>query len=81
MRAPAADFATWGKVLLQIRNSLELNSQWLAAVEKANGERARIAWETQQYINQVIAEVLAKRQQAYDEAQQKGDEDNSAPQE
>ncbi len=80
MRTPAADFATWGSVLLQIRNSLETNQQWLAAVEKASGERARIAWETQQYINKVIAEVLAKRQQAYDEAQRKRDEDDSAPQ-
>jgi len=75
MRAPAADFATWGKLLLQIRNSLELNPQWLAAVEKASGQRARVAWETQQYINKVIAEVLAKRQQAFDEAQRKREED------
>ena len=81
MRAPAADFATWGSVLLQIRNSLETNPQWLAAVEKASGERARIAWETQQYINKVIAEVLAKRQQAYDEAQRKREEDAAGPEE
>jgi hypothetical protein len=79
MRAPAADFATWGSVLLQIRNSLETNQQWLAAVEKSRGERARIDWETQQYINKVIAEVIANRQKAYEEAQRKRDEDAPAP--
>jgi hypothetical protein len=80
LRAPAPLYPTWGRVLEQIRQSLENNPQWLAAVEKAKGERARIAWETQQYINQVMAEIIAKRQQAYDEAQRKRDEDDSAPQ-
>ena len=79
LRAPAAVFPTWGRVLLQIRNSLETNPQWLAAVEQARGQRARIAWETQQYINKVTAEVLANRQKAYDEAQRKREEDAAGP--
>jgi hypothetical protein len=69
MRAPASVFVPWGYVLMNIRNSLELSQQWLAAVEKARGQNARLAWETQQYINQVTAEIIAKRQQAYEEAE------------
>jgi len=81
LRAPAAAFSTWAGVLLEIRNSLETNLQWLAAVEQARGQHAKIAWETQQYINQVAAEVLANRQKAYDEAQQKREEEAPPPKE
>jgi hypothetical protein len=74
LRAPASLYPTWGRVLEEIRQSPEYNQQWLAAVEKAKGERARMAWETQQYANQVMAEIMAKRQQAWDEAQKKREE-------
>ena len=74
LRAPAPLYPTWGRVLEEIRQSAEYNPQWLAAVEKAKGERARMAWETQQYINQVMAEIIAKRQEAWDEAQKKREE-------
>jgi hypothetical protein len=74
LRAPAPLYPTWGRVLEEIRQSPEYNQQWLAAVEKAKGERARMAWETQQYANQVMAEIMAKRQQAWDEAQKKREE-------
>jgi hypothetical protein len=75
LRAPAPLYPQWGRVLEQIRQSLENNPEWLAAVEKGKGERARIAWETQQYINQVMAEIIAKRQAALDQADQAPEEE------
>jgi hypothetical protein len=81
LRAPAAAFATWLGVLLKIRNSLETNSQWLAAVEQASGQHAKTAWETQQYINQVAAAIIANRQKAYEEAQKKWEEEPKPPKE
>ena len=75
LRAPAPLYPAWGRVLEHIWQSLENNPQWLAAVEKAKGERARIAWETKQYINQVMAEIMAKRQEAWDEAQRNREEE------
>jgi len=71
LRAPAPLYATWGRVLEEVRQSAQYNPQWLAAVERAKGERARMAWETQQYANQVMAEIIAKRQQAWEEAERK----------
>jgi len=75
LRTPAPLYPAWGRVLEHIWQSLENNPQWLAAVEKAKGERARIAWETKQYINQVMAEIMAKRQEAWDEAQRNREEE------
>jgi hypothetical protein len=75
MRAPAAEYATWGPVFLQIRNSLETNPQWLAAVQRASGERAKLAWLTQQYINKVCAEEVARRQAAYEQAQREREQE------
>jgi hypothetical protein len=77
MRAPAPVVSTWRHVLLEIRNSLETNPQWLAAVEKARGQRARLAWETQQYINRATAEITAKRQKAYEEARRQREQEEA----
>jgi hypothetical protein len=70
MRAPAPVFAKWGRVLLEIRNSLEMNAQWLATVEKGRGERSRMVWDTQQYVNRVNADIFANRQKAWEEMEQ-----------
>jgi hypothetical protein len=81
LRAPTESFIKWGAVLALIRNSLQTNPQWLAAIEQARGQHAKIALETQQYINQVAAKVLANRQKAYEEAQQQREEEPPPPEE
>jgi hypothetical protein len=63
-RAPDGEFESWKTVLDLIRASRSPNPQWLAAVEKAGGERAKLAWETQNYISQVANEIVANRQKA-----------------
>lgn len=61
LRAPAADFEAWKPVLDMIQGSREANPQWLAAVARAAGERAKGALETQQYINRVANEIVENR--------------------
>jgi hypothetical protein len=60
-RAPAAEFETWKPVLDMIQSSRQANPQWLASVEKASGQRAKAALETQQYINKVANEIVENR--------------------
>jgi len=60
-RAPAAEFETWKPVLDMIQSSILMNPQWVAAVEKAGGERAKAALETQQYIQRVASDIVANR--------------------
>jgi hypothetical protein len=60
-RAPAADFESWKPVLDMIQSSREGNPQWMAAVVRAVGERAKGALETQQYINRVSQEIVDNR--------------------
>lgn len=60
-RAPAAEFAKWKPVLDLIRTSEQPNPQWLAQVARASGERARLALETQHYINRVGLEIVENR--------------------
>jgi hypothetical protein len=66
-RAPAADFDLWKPVLDMIQSSREVNPQWLASVEKAAGQRARAALDTQQYINKVANEILDNRRRTHAE--------------
>jgi hypothetical protein len=61
-RGPAADFDSWAPLLNKIQDSREVNPQWLLAVQKASGKRAKMAWETQHYINKVASATLAARQ-------------------
>jgi hypothetical protein len=77
MRAPVHAVPRWGRVLLRIRNSVETDQQWLAAVEKARGERARLAWQTQQYINKVAAEMAAQRERAYEQARREREQEEA----
>lgn len=60
-RAPAETFEGWKPILDMIRGSQEVNPQWLAAVQRASGERAKRALETQQYINRVANEIVENR--------------------
>lgn len=60
-RAPVDEFESWKPVLDMIRASLEVDPQWLAAVARAVGERAKGALETQQYVNRVANEIVENR--------------------
>lgn len=60
-RAPAAAFDSWKPILDMIQTSRQANPNWLAAVAKAAGQRAKGALETQQYINRVANEIVDNR--------------------
>jgi hypothetical protein len=60
-RAPVAEFDAWKPVLDLIRSSREMNPQWVAAVNKAVGQRSKNALETQRYINKVANEIVENR--------------------
>ncbi|MCX5907126.1 MAG: hypothetical protein NTY64_08035 [Deltaproteobacteria bacterium] len=66
-RAPAQEFAAWKPVIDTIRNSLQMNPQWVAAVTRAMGERAKGALETQRYINKVANEIVENRRRTHAE--------------
>jgi hypothetical protein len=60
-RAPAGEFEVWKPVLDTIRSSVQMNPQWVAAVTRAMGDRAKNALETQRYINKVANEIVENR--------------------
>ncbi len=60
-RAPAAEFESWKPILDSIQASLKVSPQWMAAVLRAGGERAKAALETQQYLNKVANEIVENR--------------------
>jgi len=66
-RAPTAEFDSWKPILDMIQSSREVNPQWLAAVEKAAGQRAKAALDTQQYINKVASEIVENRRKTHAE--------------
>ena len=66
-RAPVAEFDAWKPVLDLIRSSREMNPQWVAAVNKAVGERTKNALETQRYINKVANEIVENRRRTHAE--------------
>jgi hypothetical protein len=66
-RAPADEFESWKPVLDMFLSSRQMNPQWLAAVHRAMGERARNALETQQYINRVASEIVENRRRTHAE--------------
>ncbi|MFH1154029.1 MAG: hypothetical protein V1793_09435 [Pseudomonadota bacterium] len=67
LRAPADEFDTLKPLLDTILSSRELNPQWVAAVTRAMGERARAAMETQQYINRTVSEIVENRRRTHAE--------------
>jgi hypothetical protein len=60
-RAPASEFESWKPILDMIQSSRVVNPQWLVAVQRAVGQRAKAALETQQYINRVASEIVEHR--------------------
>ncbi len=66
-RAPAAEFETWKPALDVIHNSIELNPQWIAAVTRAMDQRAKMALDTQRYINKVASEIVENRRRTHAE--------------
>lgn len=66
-RAPVQEYESWKKVLDTIRGSLQMNPQWVAAVHRAMGERAKNALETQRYINKVANEIVENRRRTHAE--------------
>jgi hypothetical protein len=66
-RAPSAGFETWKPVLDTIRMSRQMNPQWVAAVARASGERAKAALETQRYIANVANQIVENRRRTHAE--------------
>jgi len=66
-RAPMNEFETWKPALDVIYNSIELNPQWIAAVTRAMDQRAKMALETQRYINKVANEIVENRRRTHAE--------------
>ena len=66
-RAPMNEFEAWKPALDVIYNSIELNPQWIAAVTRAMDQRAKMALETQRYINKVANEIVENRRRTHAE--------------
>ena len=66
-RAPASRFDDWKPALDTIRASRQPNPQWVAAVTKATGERAKAALETQRYIADVASQIVENRRRTHAE--------------
>lgn len=60
-RVPASQFASWKPVLDMIQTSRQANPRWLASVAYHAGKRAKLALETQAYINRVSTEIAEAR--------------------
>lgn len=61
MRAPKASAEQWKGVLDMIRDSVQLNPEWVALIQKHSQIRADIALDTQRYINRVTSEIAENR--------------------
>ncbi len=66
-RAPMNEFEAWKPALDVIYNSIELNPQWMAAVTKAMDQRAKMALDTQRYINKVANDIVENRRRTHAE--------------
>jgi hypothetical protein len=66
-RAPMNEFEAWKPALDVIHNSIELNPQWIAAVTRAMDQRAKMALDTQRYINKVANEIVENRRRTHAE--------------
>jgi hypothetical protein len=66
-RAPMNEFEAWKPALDVIYNSIELNPQWIAAVTRAMDQRAKMALDTQRYINKVANEIVENRRRTHAE--------------
>jgi hypothetical protein len=66
-RASMNEFEAWKPALDVIHNSIELNPQWIAAVPRAMDQRAKMALDTQRYINKVANEIVENRRRTHAE--------------
>jgi hypothetical protein len=66
-RAPVSQFEDWKPALDTLRVSRQPNPQWVAAVTKASGERAKAALETQRYIANVANQIVENRRRTHAE--------------
>jgi len=66
-RAPMNEFETWKPALDVIHNSIELNPKWIEAVTRAMDQRAKMALDTQRYINKVASEIVENRRRTHAE--------------
>ena len=66
MRAPKASSEQWKGVLDMIRNSIALNPEWVALIQKHSQIRANIALDTQRYLNRVSQEIADNRARTND---------------
>jgi len=66
-RAPMNEFEAWKPALDVIHNSIELNPQWIAAATRAMDQRAKMARDTQRYINKVASEIVENRRRTHAE--------------
>ncbi len=61
MRAPRAEADRWKPVLDIIRQSIQINPEWLARYIQASGERGATAAETLRYLARVDQEIFERR--------------------
>lgn len=66
-RAPMNEFEAWKPALDVIHNSIELNPKWIEAVTRAMDQRAKMALDTQRYINKVASEIVENRRRTHAE--------------
>jgi hypothetical protein len=66
-RTPVSRFEDWKPALDTLRASRQPNPQWVAAVTKASGERAKAALETQRYIANVASQIVENRRRTHAE--------------
>jgi len=71
-RAPADQYDEWAKIGSLIYFSVKVNPRWLAAAMRATDERARLAWDTQRYIQEVDAAIVAHRNRVNAEIRHSG---------
>ena len=61
MRAPCAEADQWKPVLDIIRQSIQLNPEWLARYAQAAGDRGTAAAETLRYLARIDQEIFERR--------------------
>jgi hypothetical protein len=61
MRAPAAEADSWKPVLDVVRQSLKINPEWLAAYQRASGQRGEAAAEIFRTLTRIDQEIYERR--------------------
>ena len=69
MRAPLKEADTWKPVLDIVRQSIQFNPRWLAAVQKASAQRGQVVQDTMKHIQRVDQEIWENRQKVRSDIQ------------